>query len=51
LSEDLGICEQRACINKATEIRNIPWAGSVVYICKEHAHIYWGFDEDLEKLT
>jgi len=48
---DLGRCEHRACTNKATEVRNVPHVGWVVHICKEHAHIYWGFDEDLKKLT
>jgi len=44
-------CEHRYCTNKATESRNIPYEGSVVHVCSEHAHIYWGFDDDLEKLT
>jgi len=44
------ICEHRSCTNKGTEIRNVPYVGDVVHICKEHADIYWGFD-DPKRLT
>jgi len=44
--DELGRCEHRACTNKATEVRNIPYEGRVVHICKEHADIYWGYDRD-----